>query len=199
LETLTIILVAFTATLIGALPFGLVNLTVMDVSYRKGTSTAMQIAHGASWIEVVFVLIAIFAGSFIGNVTKHLSWGHLLFAGLPVLVGLIFLFKKTNKHTDTKEFSNGFFKGIFLNLISMQVLLYWVLAMTIITKTWLTEPKIEILVLIIVTVWTGKMAVLWIYARLSKNILSKSNFLANNINRIIGAILILSGFLQFIK
>ncbi len=53
--------------ILGALPFGLVNLTVFDVSMKRGNSHALSIAYGAALVEVFYGLIAILAGSLVKN------------------------------------------------------------------------------------------------------------------------------------
>lgn len=199
MNSLTLIIILLIATLIGAIPLGLVNLTVLNVSYHKGISKSMQIAHGAAFVEIVFVLIALFAGNFIKNTSDNHVWVHWLFVIVPAFVGVIFIAKKTDNHGTIQEYSTGFFKGIYLNLISIQVLLYWVLAMALITHNWLHNIQTSTILLIIASVWLGKMAVLWLYAKFSKLIFIKFKFLAKNINLAIGLILIITGILQYFK
>ena len=90
-------------------------------------------------------------------------------------------------------------KGVILNLLSIQVLLYWIVAITWLKTSYLPEITPGLVLVFVVSIWTGKMGVLWLYAQFSRPIMSKSDFLAKNINRIIGVILIISGLIQFIK
>ena len=114
---MNIIALAILVTIVGALPFGLVNLTVLDVSYRDGNRNAMRIANGAAWVEVLFGLIALLAGSLISqNIEKNLVIKYLVLM-IPAIVGIIFLFKKNSRHVNRKISSTVFFQGAFLNLI----------------------------------------------------------------------------------
>lgn len=90
-------------------------------------------------------------------------------------------------------------KGVVLNLLSIQVLLYWIVAITWLKTSYLPEITPGLILVLVVSIWIGKMGVLWVYALFSNLIMSKSDFIAKNINRIIGTILILSGFIQLIK
>lgn len=111
---MNIIALAILVTIVGALPFGLVNLTVLDVSYRDGNRNAMRIANGAAWVEVLFGLIALLAGSLISqNIEKNLVIKYLVLM-IPAIVGIIFLFKKKFPSGQQKDKQHGLFsRGIF--------------------------------------------------------------------------------------
>lgn len=193
------IFIAMLVAIVGALPLGLVNLSVLDVSYRKGKHEAMKIAFGASIIEIVFVLIAVFAGHTIEEITENVSGINLSIALIPFLLGAFFFFKKNQARSKTSAPINNYLKGLLLNLISAQVLLYWIIAMTYIYSTLELDICLENLLVFILGAWMGKMGVLWVYAYFSRAILSKSKYLANNINKFIGMVLILSSVFQIFK
>ncbi len=127
---MNIIALAILVTIIGALPFGLVNLTVLDVSYRDGNRHAMRIANGAAWVEVLFGLVALLAGTLISqNIEENLVIRSLVLM-IPAVVGIFFLFKINSPQAHRKVSVPGFFQGAFLNLVSIQVLMFWLLAIT---------------------------------------------------------------------
>lgn len=200
MQTVFIILVGITVAIIGALPFGLVNLTVLDTAYRKGKKQAMHIAHGAAWIEILFGLTAIVLGKRIIQLTHHILFIHYLFIFLPGVVGIIFLFKKSTNHSRPKIKNNGLLKGIFLNLVSLQVLLYWIIAITYLISNQILALGWWFNILIfLVGIWIGKMSVLWLYAFWSNTIFNKWQFLSSNMNRVIGSILLFTVLIQFFK
>ena len=190
---------AFLITIIGALPFGLVNLTVLDVSFRNGKSAALKVAHGAAWIEVIFGFAALIAGSWIGLAMHQNVITEYLAMIIPALVGVFFFLKKTSSTADNRDQHRGFIKGALLNLVSIQVLLYWLFAVAYVNTRWQPEFNIYSILLFASGIWLGKMGVLWIYARFSVPILSRSTFLAQNMNRIIGTVLAFSAIFQFFK
>lgn len=193
------ILLGFIAAIIGALPFGLVNLTVLEVAYHKGKRVAMNIAHGATWIEVFFGLTAILVGNTIILFTNENQFFNYLFLLFPGIVGLIFLFKKDKKNYKTETKTSGFKKGVLLNLISIQVLLYWLIAITFLSSCQITiQNPIDILMFLL-GIWIGKITVLWFYSIISQKIFSRWQFLSSNINRVIGSILIITVFIQLLK
>jgi threonine/homoserine/homoserine lactone efflux protein len=195
----TVITTAIIITIIGALPFGLVNLTVLDISFHRNRIAALKVAHGAAWIEVLFGLTALIAGSLIAQYTRDHRVVQTLVLIIPALVGLAFLLKKNRSEAKTSKKDPGFLKGMMLNLISIQVLLYWLFAMTYFNTRWEPEFNILFIALFALGIWIGKMGVLWVYALLSQKIFSRFGFLAKNINRVIGVVLLITVFIQFFK
>jgi threonine/homoserine/homoserine lactone efflux protein len=185
--------------IIGALPFGLVNLSVLNTAYRSNRQTALKVAHGASWIEVLYGILALFAGTYIAKTIENSSTVKYIASLIPFFIGMFFLFKKSDgkqNHTDNRP---GYLKGVILNLLSIQVLLYWIVAITWLKTSYLPEITPGLILVLIASIWIGKMGVLWLYAQFSEKIMSKSDFLTKNINRFVGAVLIISSLIQFIK
>lgn len=192
-------ILAVVTAIIGALPFGLVNLTVLNVSLEKGSRPAMKIAHGASIIEVLYGLIAIYAGSLLnryieGNRLVGITTMLVLVAG-----GLYFLFRKTGMDTGSGEVRNGFLKGMLLNLVSIQVFLFWILAMAYLSSRSIMQYDALSVILFLAGIWIGKMLTLLAYKNLSSKLLARSWMISSNINRIIGFVLIGMAFVQFFK
>ncbi len=199
MQTIFIILAGITAAIIGAMPFGLVNLTVLDTAYRKGKKQAMNIAHGAASIEVLFGLIAISIGNKISAFMNNKSVFYYLILLLPALVGIVFLIRKKTINKPQRYSGNNFLKGIFLNLISLQVFLYWLIAVMYINQFRIRVQNPQEVMAFLAGIWFGKMLVLWFYASLSKVVFTKWQFLSLHMNRIIGSVLLISVFIQFLK
>jgi threonine/homoserine/homoserine lactone efflux protein len=89
--------------------------------------------------------------------------------------------------------------GILLNLVSIQVFLFWILAIAFLSSRELLYYDILSILLFILGIWLGKMAVLWIYIRLSSRYLSRSRVISKNINTIIGIVLFGLAFFQILK
>ncbi len=111
----------FIAAIIGEAPFGLVNLSVVDSTLKRGERAAFMVSAGATLIEIVFVLLAIFLGSRLAGYIENNQW--IEFFILLVLLGAgIYFFGRKNKAADKKVFiMPAFVKGMFLNILSVQV------------------------------------------------------------------------------
>ncbi|MDF1576255.1 MAG: hypothetical protein P1P86_13790 [Bacteroidales bacterium] len=199
MEPLSILLYAFIITIVGALPFGLVNLSVLDTSYRTGPASAMKVSHGAAMIEVAFGLTALTAGGLIAHFIRNSPLLYYLVLAVPAVIGIVFLFRRKHKQAAGSTKKGGFLKGVLLNLVSIQVLLYWLIAMTYLHALLDFEYHVFTLVLFALGIWLGKMGVLWLYAVFSRKIFERMGFLSRNINRIIGVVLLFTVVLQLIK
>jgi len=186
-------------TSVGALPLGLVNLSVLDSSHKKGYREGMQIAHGAAITEVFFGLTAILTGLYIQRLFEENPSLNYIIISIIGIVGIIFILKKKKSIGDAENNFPGFWKGIFLNLISIQVLLFWVVAIAFLYSHNKFNYAPAFVITFLIGIWAGKMGVLLIYARMSRIILSKSDLLAKNINRIIGVVLLATSLINILK
>ena len=187
------------AAIIGALPFGLVNLTVLNVTFERGNRAANKIAHGAAFVEVVFGLTALYTG---GMLARHIEGNVIISystAAVLIIGGIFFILKKQRKNDPNETGSSGFLKGILLNLVSIQVFLFWILAIAFLSSRELLQYDLLSILLFVAGIWLGKMAVLWIYMNLSNRILSRSRIISKNINTIIGIVLFGLAFVQVLK
>ena len=155
--------------IIGALPFGLVNLSVLDTAFHKNRHTALKVAHGASWIEMLYGILALLAGTFIAKAIENSPMVKYTAVLIPIFVGVFFLFKNGDQ-PDLPDNKQGYLKGIVLNLLSVQVLLYWIVAITWLKASYLPEITPWFIIVFVASVWVGKMGVLWLYAKFSKKI-----------------------------
>lgn len=191
--------IGFAACTVGALPFGIVNLTVLDETIKKGSRPALNIAHGAAIVEVMFGLAAILTGGMINSYIKDNVFINYFILGLFIISGIVFFFNNKRVDFSYKSQFTGFLKGIFLNLISIQVFLFWLIAIAFLSTKNLSPPNSISVVVFLFGIWLGKMLVLWSYTILSKKIIAKSQKLSNNMNRIIGLILFSVAIIQAVK
>jgi len=194
-----LLILGIATTIVGAIPFGLVNLTVLNVSFEQGHRSAMRIAHGASVIEVLFGLTAIVAGGFLHEYIKGNATINYLIITVLGVSGIVFILKRQRIGTSRETGYSGFFKGAFLNLISIQVFLFWMLAIAFLSSRQLLAYDVLPVLIFVSGIWIGKMLVLLGYMKLSKKILSRSQVISKNINTIIGIILLGLTFVQMLK
>lgn len=109
-------------------------------------------------------------------------------------------FLRKNKGSDKKMFiMPAFFKGMFLNILSFQVLLYWFVAVAYLQANDQIVFTQECIVSFTLAVALGKMLTLLFYRLLAKKIKSKSSAIARKINIIIGAILVVLAAVHLVK
>ncbi|MBC7197322.1 MAG: hypothetical protein H5U39_08730, partial [Deferribacterales bacterium] len=108
-------LIAILVTIVGAIPLGLVNLSVIDVSLRNNSRSAVQIALGASVVEIFYALLALIAGANLSPLLEENQKVRYFISLVLMISGLFFWFKKNN-HGARGEIPKiyGFLKGVFL-------------------------------------------------------------------------------------
>ncbi|MFC2115972.1 LysE family transporter [Bacteroidota bacterium] len=199
LDYFIFLLIGISTSVVGAVPFGLVNLTVLNVSLEQGNRAARRIAHGASVVEVLFGLTAILAGSMVYQYLEGNSVISFIAIAVLIVGGLFFLLKKQRLENPQETSYSGFLKGAILNLVSVQVFLFWILAIAFLSSIELMKYDALSVLIFISGIWMGKMLVLQLYMKLSRRLLSKSRVISMNINRIIGFVLFGMAFVQFIN
>jgi threonine/homoserine/homoserine lactone efflux protein len=184
-----------TAAAIGALPFGLVNLSVVETTIRSGERAAFKVSAGATVVEMVFVLLAVFLGKTLAAQMENNAW--ISYSILVVLLasGIFFLAQKGKSH-ETKMFvMPDFIKGMLLNILSVQVLLYWFVAVAYLQTSTRIDFSHERILVFTLAAGLGKMLTLLFYRLMALKIKSGSDAIARKINLIIGTILLgLAGF-----
>ncbi len=199
LQYITYLILGSIAAVIGALPFGLVNLSVLRITIEEGQTPAINTARGAALVEVIYGIIAFTLGSYLSKIIGEVSFVNYIIIAISFAVGIVFLLKRRQIKSEKESHISGFVKGIFLNLISLQVFLFWIFATAFLISRQLMDSSFISIVIFAVGIWIGKMTVLWIYSLLSKKIVSKSQLISNNMNRIIGVIMLIIGIIQIFK
>jgi len=184
------LLLGFVASLIGAIPFGLVNLSVLQTALNKGAKAAIPVSYGASVVEVGYGILGIFAGSLISRHIDNNPWFSIFTASALLMIGLAFIFRKSHFEFNKNNTLGGFFYGVLLNLLSLQVLAYWILAISFITALNIQIFSPTSVFLFLLGIWIGKMGVLVSYASWGSKIVQRSEKISQNINRFIGIVLI---------
>jgi L-lysine exporter family protein LysE/ArgO len=194
-EHFIFIIIGLIASIIGAVPFGLVNLSVLQTAINKGTKASMPISYGASMIEMLYGILAIFTGSLLIKYIGNNIWFNIFTALVVLLMGMVFFFKRSQFQFNKDSTFGGFTYGILLNLLSLQVLVYWILAVSFISSLNQQIFSPLAIILFLSGIWTGKMGVLISYAFLGSKIASRSERISKNINRVIGIVLLgVAGF-----
>ncbi|MFP4288257.1 MAG: LysE family transporter [Bacteroidota bacterium] len=189
-EYLIYFFTAFAASLLGAIPFGLVNLSVLQVAVNRGQKATWPVAYGATVIEIGYAIIGLLTGNAIFKLLNNEQTINGFIFWVLTIMGIVFLIRKNQVQNSQHSTLGGFFYGVMLNLLSLQVLLYWIIASGYLISSELLIISPSSVVLFLAAIWIGKMAVLHAYAVLGRQIITRSQKISANINRIIGSILI---------
>jgi L-lysine exporter family protein LysE/ArgO len=161
-EVFLFLLMGFIASIIGAVPFGLVNLSVLQTAINKGIKATMPISYGASVVEIIYGILGIFAGSLLFTYIERNPWFNAFTALILLMygMGLLFLFRRSQFQFNKNNTFGGFLYGVLLNLLSIQVLAYWILAISIIASINQQIFHPIAIIFFLAGIFSGKMSVL---------------------------------------
>lgn len=189
------------ATFVGTLPFGPINMSVVNITIKRAFSAALVFALGASLVEIAEASVAIFFGKLIDAFLADHTWFQVLVAMVFIGVGLVYLFKKSSAPT-SKENRKGFhpfLQGVIIAMLNPQAIPFWLVTLAFLTTSFDFQLSGNVLFVFLAGVFVGKFLGLWLFALLSKTIKRKIQDGSQVVNRVFGWVLIGIGSLQLYK
>jgi threonine/homoserine/homoserine lactone efflux protein len=194
----------FIAAAIGITPPGLINMTAAKVSLKDGRNEAIFFAIGATIIVFFQTFLALFFANVIDSrpdiINKLQEFGLFIFTALT-----IYFFwkakkpKKTKSETKIRSKANRFFLGMLLSVLNLFPIPYYVfISITLSSYGYFFFNKGFILSFVFGVV-VGSFMVFYLYILFFKKSESKSSFLMNNGNYIIGTITGLVSLFTLVK
>jgi len=199
--------IGFIAAVIAAAPPGAANLVVINTSMNQTLRKASFVVLGAGIGEVLLSLLALhctmnFADYFLQN-----PWIQITVFVLFLLVGSFFLLRNklrlVRKKTSEKKIkAPKFVTGVFLAFVNPPVLIFWVLAFSVIQKYLLKVTDMSpwiVLLLFFLGVYLGKITTLYFYGKWGKKMVNKENESGYKKDIFVGLALVLVGCIQGIR
>ena len=189
------------ASFLGALPLGIVNLSVVDTTIRRHFRAGFQLSLAASLVEVGQFVLALYLGTLGTEFAARypgMRWGvPLIFLGL----GLLFLLRRPRPGRQPRHMDlPAFIRGLVLAMINPQALPFWIFIIAWFRSAHYValEPATQLgtVLVFILGVWAGKLLALLLFGLLSVTISRRAARLSQQMNKIIGGILLLIGLWQ---
>ncbi|TSE08157.1 LysE family transporter [Aquimarina algiphila] len=193
--------------IVGALPLGAVNLAVINTSIKESIRNASYIALAAGIGEVVLALFALHCSMELSDFFLANQWIQIVFIFLFFSIGLYFLiFKtKTNTKNNTRKIkisSSKFLTGFSLSILNPPVIIYWILAISLVDKyifDLTSQNPLTSLFLFFFGIYLGKIGTLYFYGRWGNKMAQKSEDSKNKLSKIIGIVLVTLSIFQGIN
>lgn len=190
--------VGLIACLIGTIPFGPINLTVVKTTVDHNAARGTEVAVAASFIEIVQALIATCFGMIISNFLEaNLLIRSAIALAFIVLAGVIFTRKpKPQLQQDSAEEKSFFMKGLVIAALNPQAVPFWIFALAAISQYFVFEYVGIHLVAFLIGVFCGKLIALYGFVVAStylKSHLEQSSVL---VNRVLASVLLFIGVSQ---
>ena len=193
--------IAFGATFLGTIPFGPINLSVVNITLNKLVSKGFQFSLGAAFIEIFEALLAISFGVYIQRFLDDYTWIQLVVIALFMGIGIFYLLRKTSpKLVKNKNLKVGeFTKGIGVAIANPQALPFWFFMLTFIAQHLSINYHGAYLLGFLFGVFIGKLVALMLFVYLSDFLKKRLETSCKLINRTLGVILLLIGLIQAVK
>lgn len=204
---LVYIFIGLLAAVIAAAPPGAANIVVINTALKENMQKVLYIALGAGIGELILSLLALHCTmSFLGFFQEN-PWVQITTFSLFILVGVYFLVRGRLPKNKTglklpRVRTSKFVKGFLLAFLNPPVLLFWVLAFTVLHKFMYNIDNmspLHILILFFSGVYIGKTATLYFYGRWGAKLGQKKEEGSSKKELFIGSALLLVGLIQGIK
>ncbi len=191
---------------IGTLPFGPINLSVVDTTLKQGRRPAIAMSITASLIEMVHVFIALRCSLVFSDLIFYSSWTRWVAVCILLAIGLYFFFKvekpKEIPPTASSQRRGAITKGAVLAVLNPQAIPFWFFGLTSMDAAGVFslafQRNVPLLILFLLGTAVGKFFSLSTYMLLSRMVAKRAAWINQYVNKVIGAILILIGGIQLI-
>lgn len=185
---------------LGTLPLGVLNITIMDISLKKGIHSAVRFALACALIEFVYSYISV-------ELTKSIIDFPALRTGTEViatitLLGMgIYYIRKRGALADSKRKPiSSFYLGTILSILNVVAFPFWILYTTLLQGKGLIGISEDRLILMYVCgISLGTVAGLLPFIYGSRFLTNWVNTHRHRMDRIIGSLFILLAACQFVS
>jgi len=199
--------IGFVAAVIAAAPPGAANLVVINTTMNQTLRKASYVVLGAGIGEVLLSLIALHCTMNFADYFQQNPWIQITVFVLFLLVGTFFLLRnklrlRPKKTSEKKIKAPKFITGIFLAFVNPPVLIFWVLAFSVIQKYLLKVTEMSpwlVLLLFFLGVYLGKVTTLYFYGKWGKKMEKNQNDTSHKKDIFVGLALVLVGCVQGIR
>lgn len=206
MEYIIAFIIALSLNFIGMIPPGMITLKIVSVRYKKGFKDALLFALGVSFVEFFLTLATLrFSSLFAEFFKSHTEIKWIVVIVLSVLAFNLFFSKakkQPNSDLDFEEESytkTSFIKGMFLSLFNLLKYPFWIAqGVYFLNKGLIKNDMISVLTYSFGAT-IGAFTMYFIYIRLGKMLLEKFDVLANNLNKVLAAFLLLLAIIQLIN
>jgi threonine/homoserine/homoserine lactone efflux protein len=199
--------IGFIAAVIAAVPPGAANLVVINTSMNQTLRKASYVVLGAGIGEVLLSLIALHCTMNFADYFQQNPWIQITVFVLFLVVGVFFLLRNklhlASKKPSVKKIKTPkFITGIILAFVNPPVLIFWVLAFSVIQKYLLKVTEMSpwiVLLLFFLGVYLGKTITLYFYGKWGKKMEQTQNESNYKKDIFVGLALVLVGCVQGIR
>jgi len=190
--------VGFAACLLGTIPFGPINLTVVKTTVDHDARRGTEIAIAGSLIEILEALIAIWFGMVISSFLES-NLAIKLGIGLLFVILAVVVVTRESKPAmvDKPPGQESFFKkGLLIAALNPQAVPFWIFALAAISQYFEFEYMGITLAAFLAGVFLGKMTALYGFVLASTYLKTHLQESSTLINKVLASVLLFIGVTQ---
>ena len=201
MNSIGLLLAGILFSALGAIPPGLINLSVAERAMTRGRRPGIMVAIGAALTQLIYTFIAVyFIDTIIKNeiITESINWAAcIIFLGL----GIYYLFKKATivKPSRTSSDRKHFGYGIVIAGMNMLIIPTWIFIAVWLKSNGFDFTAIREIIFISLGSGVGALLIFIGYVRLSGYILTRMSSVVKYTNRFLGVIFISLAAYQLIR
>lgn len=206
MSAFSIFFITLIVSFLGTLPFGPINLSVVDITLRNSIKAGFWFSVAAALVEMGQAIVALYGSSWLNDMMVHSPWVKILGVFIFIILGLAFYFKKS-QHTEiqtikttARDTISYFTKGMAIAFLNPQAIPFWIFVLAFLHSTEFMSisaaSPLSSIVSFLLGAAFGKLGALMLFGIMSQTVLHRATNLRANLNRIIGVILIFIGMVQ---
>lgn len=191
---------AFLFSILGSIPPGTINLTIIQLGLEKKINIAWRLAAAAALIEYPYAWIAITFKTWILSSPVVLDNMKLITAIVMILLGAMNIFSSGNPSAVVQRFqASGFRRGIMLGLLNPLAMPYWLgITAYLEAQHWIDISTAMHLHAYLTGISLGALVILIVFALLARRIVSISSY-GTRFKKAPGFILLALGLYAFVE
>ena len=187
-------------SLLGSIPVGILNITIVHVALQKGLKPAFYFALACAIVELGYSYIAVLLLHAVVDWQGQKIVFHVVSIMVLLGAGIYYVFKKPSfKKEEGPMMAKAFYQGIILSIINVAAIPFWLVYTTLLTShAWVGLDTGIRIIWYIIGISVGTFLSLMGFAFFSHTINQRFMLEGVMANRIIGSMLIATSVVQTI-
>lgn len=185
-----------TGSFFGGIPFGTINLAVVDMTLQQNRRSGARFAIGASIVEIGEAGVAVLLGEMI-TVRLDASLAiKIVVVVFIILFGLYFILKRDSPDMEKEQTNHSpYIRGLVVSSRNLLAIPYWIFVLAIIQSYDTVQLQGEKLIVFLTGAGVGKYFILSIFGILSNYLNAHMQQVYRLVNKFTGTVLILIGLI----
>ena len=195
-------IIAFILSAIGTIPIGLITLTIAQKTIEKGKSAGWQVSMGATIMEFIYTLIALYG---LEALSLETSWKRYMQIGtffLFLILGIYYLNKspsESKKNISSSKHRIHFIQGIGVGMMNMLIVPFWLVVGLWLESNGLLFENVTYILWFSIGAALGALLIFGVYVEGSIFFLNKRQKISEYADKVIGGLFLLLASVQLIQ